>query len=68
MRAHGRFVSAGRLTNHEMQNLRMGMNFRRYRRQRRRQDAWLWLYTWATVSQDFHPRSEQDWQEHNGIQ
>ena len=63
MIVHGRFVSAGRLTNYEMRDLRERKNFSKYRPQRRRKDAWLWLYTWATVSQEFHPRSEQEWRE-----
>lgn len=64
MRIHGRFVSAGRLTNYEMRDLREQRNFSRYRQQRLKKDVWMWLYTWATVSQDFHPHSMEEWQEH----
>lgn len=60
---HGRFVSAGRVTNYEMRDLRAQKNFSKYRRQRRGKHVWLWLYTWATVSQAFHPASEQEWKE-----
>lgn len=63
---HGRFVSAGRITNYEMRDLRIKKNFSKYRRQRLKKDVWMWLYTWATVSQDFHPQSIEEWKEHGG--
>lgn len=59
----GRMINAGRITNHEMGDLRKDQVFHGKRRSRLGKRSFLWLYCWGQVSQDFHPRSEQEWKD-----
>lgn len=49
-----RLTNVGRVTNHEMAELR-------------EQKVWrdtCWVHVWSSLSDAFHPRSEQEWREH----
>lgn len=47
-----RFTAHGRVTNYELQELRMLPSWRGIR----------WSHVWASVSQRLHPRSLEEWQ------
>lgn len=47
----GERLTSGRLTNHEMSEIRRSPHARRH-----------WQYVWALVADPFHPRSTEDWQ------
>lgn len=50
-----RFVNAGKLTDHEMVDLREPGIRRR---------AVPWRYAWASMSDEFHPHNQEEWDAH----